>query len=347
MRDVPEQSFFLRQAYTSSPDLPYAVTVTQLQGLTSEELGKHDVVVLNDVPRLSEYLRNRLDELRKTGQGQLVILGENADTGWWNTYAKLPVKTTQKIFVAKDRGRPSVALTTYDHNHAIFKPFETSTKLALNSAQFFAYVGMEAKPGATVLAKFEDGAPVIIESPKEDHGMLVFNSTVDNKWNDLPLKPSFLPLFHEMVSYLSRYNESQGWYALGEGIPVVGGLESAAAAVIDPNGDRQSLGQLSSGQARFFTPVMPGFHELRVGPDTRVVAVNPPSSESNLEVMPPDDLIASIQRTQGESQQAGFFDEEDREEYARHQTGWWYFLLFALLAGIAEIYIANRAYNKA
>jgi len=341
------QSFFLRQAYTSSPDLPYAVTVTPLQSVTSEELGKHDVVVLNDVPRLSDNLRNRLDELRKTGQGQLVILGENADTGWWNSYAKLPVKTTQKIFVAKDRGRPSVAMTTYDHNHSIFKPFETSTKLALNSAQFFAYVGMEAKPGAAVLAKFEDGSPVIIESPKEDHGMLVFNSTVDNKWNDFPLKPSFLPLFHEMVSYLSRYNESQGWYALGEGIPVVGGLESAAAAVIDPNGARQTLGQLSSGQARFFSPVMPGFHEIRVGPDTRVVAVNPPASESNLEVMPPEDLIASIQRTQGESQQAGFFDEEDREEYARHQTGWWYFLLFALLAGIAEIYIANRAYNKA
>ena len=341
------QSFFLRQAYTSSPDLPYAVTVTQLQGVTPEELSKHDVVVLNDVPRLSDSLRNRLDELRKTGQGQLVILGENADTGWWNSYAKLPVKTTQKIFVAKDRGRPSVALTTYDHNHSIFKPFETSTKLALNSAQFFAYVGMEAKPGATVLAKFEDGSPVIIESSKEDHGMLVFNSTVDNKWNDLPLKPSFLPLFHEMVSYLSRYNESQGWYALGEGIPVVGGLESAAAAVIDPDGTRQSLGQFSSGQARFFTPTMPGFHEIRVGPDTRVVAVNPPAAESNLEVMPPEDLIASVQRTQGESQQAGFFDDEDREEYARHQTGWWYFLLFALLAGIAEIYIANRAYNKA
>src|SRR5262245_28969656 len=343
----PRQSFFLRQAYTSSPDLPYAVTITQLQNITPEELGKHDVVVLNDVPRLSDRVRDRLDELRKTGQGQLVILGENADTGWWNSYAKLPVKTTHKIFVAKDRGRSSVAMTTYDHNHAIFKPFETSTKLALNSAQFFAYVGMEARPGATVLAKFEDGSPVLIESAKEDHGMLIFNSTVDNKWNDFPLKPSFLPLFHEMVSYLSRYNESQGWYVLGEGIPVVGGLESAAAAIIDPNGDRQSLGQLSSGQARFFSPTMPGFHEIRVGPDTRVVAVNPPAAESNLEVMPPEDLIASVQRTQGESQQAGFFDEEDRQEYARHQTGWWYFLLFALLAGIAEIYIANRAYNKA
>ena len=46
--------------------------------------------------------------------------------------------------------------------------------------------------------------------------------TVDNRWNDLPLKPSFLPLFHEIVRYLTRYNESRGWYALGEAIPVVG-----------------------------------------------------------------------------------------------------------------------------
>ncbi len=341
------QSFFLRQAYTSSADLPYAVTVIPVQSVTPEEVARHEVVVINDVPRLPDKVRDRLDELRKTGQGQLIILGENADTGWWNGYAKLPVKTTQKIFVAKDRGRPSVSLTTYDHNHNIFKPFETSTKLALNTAQFFAYVGMEAKPGATVLAKFEDGSPVIIESSKEDHGMIVFNSTVDNKWNDLPLKPSFLPLFHEMIRYLSRYNDTRGWYALGEGIPVTGGLESAAAAVIDPNGERQSLGQLSSGQARFFSPVIPGFHEIRVGPDTRVVAVNPPSSESNLESMPPEDLLASVQRTQGESQQAGFVDDEDKEEYARRQTGWWYFLLFALLAGIAEIYVANRAYTKA
>jgi hypothetical protein len=177
--------------------------------------------------------------------------------------------------------------------------------------------------------------------------MLVFNSTIDNRWNDLPLKPSFLPLFHEMIRYLSRYNETRGWYALGEGIPVTGGLESAAAAVIDPSGARQTIGQLGTGQLRYFAPVLPGFHEIRVGPATSLVAVNPLSSEGDLQTMPPEDLLASVQRTQGESQQAGFFDQEDRDEYARQQMAWWYFLLFALLAGIAEIYIANRAYHKA
>jgi hypothetical protein len=340
-----KQSLYLRQAYTSSPDLPFEVTIIPVSNITPEEVAKHEVIVVNDVPRLPDKVRDKMDELRRSGQGQLVILGENSDAGWWGSYQKFPVKPSQRIFVAKDRGKPSVALTTYDRNHSIFKPFEKSTRVVLNSAQFFAYMNMEAKPGAVVLAKYEDGSPVIVESSKDDHGMLVFNSTVDSKWNDLPLKPSFLPLFHEMIRYLSRYNDTRGWYALGEGIPITGGLESAAAAVIDPKGDRQALGQLTAGQAKFFTPTMPGFHEIRVGPDTRMVAVNPPSTEGNLDSMPPEDLLASVQRTQAEAQQAGFFGSEEKEEYARRQMGWWYLLLIAFLAGIAEIYIANQSYK--
>src|SRR5262249_853861 len=157
--------------------------------------------------------------------------------------------------------------------------------------------------------------PVIIESPKDDHGLIVFNSTVDSRWNDLPLKPSFLPLFHEIVRYLTRYNESRGWYALGEGIPVTAGLQSVDAAVMDPKNERHALGNLEAGQARFFTPEMPGFHEIRVGPDTSLVAVNPPASEGNLDSMPPEDLLASVQRPQGDSGTGGVFGADEKDDY--------------------------------
>jgi hypothetical protein len=341
----PKQSLYLRQAFTSTAELPYEVSIVAASAITPEEVAKHEVVIINDVPRLPDSVRQKLDELRKTGQGQLVILGENAEISWWNAYAKLPVKPVQRIFVPKDRGRPSVSMTTYDQNHSIFKPFKTSTRVAINSAQFFAYMNVEAKPGATVLAKYEDGSPVIVESANDDHGLIVFNSTIDSRWNDLPLKPSFLPLFHEIVRYLSRYNEGRGWYALGEGIPIMAGLEGAAAAVIDPKNERKALGDLAAGQTRFFTPTMPGFHEIRVGPDTRMVAVNPPAAESNLDSMPPEDLVASVQQTKGESRADGIFGNEEKDDYARRQMHWWYLLLIALLAGITEIYIANRSYR--
>ena len=172
----------------------------------------------------------------------------------------------------------------------------------------------------------------------------MFASAVDNPtlgWTDLPIKPSGFLLFTEMARYLSRYNDVRGWYALGEGIPVVGGRENAAAAVIKPGGERQALGDIAPGEQKFFTPTIPGFHELRVGRDARVVAVNPPSNEGNLDPMPGEDLLASVQRTEGEAQQAGLFSQDEQTDYARRQMGWWYLLLIALIAGMAEIYIAN------
>src|SRR5215470_5236541 len=321
-----KQSLYLKQAYTSTAELPFEITTVAATAITPEEVAKHEVVIINDVPRLPDKVRDKMDELRKTGQGQLVIMGPNADISWWSGYAKLPVKPTQRIFVARDRGRPFMALTTYDRNHPIFKPFEKSTRVALNSAQFNVYLSSDTKPGAAVLAKLEDGSPLIVESAKEDHGLLVFNSTVDTSWNDLPLKPSFVPLFHEIVHYLSRYNEGKGWYQLGEGIPVTAGIDSASAAVIDPKRERQALGDIAAGQSKFFTPTVPGFHEVRVGPDTRLIAVNPPSSEGNLDSMPPEDLLASVQRTQAESQRDSFLASEEKDDYARRQMGWWYLL---------------------
>src|SRR5207247_10949546 len=80
-----KQSLYLRQAYTSSPDLPFEVSVLPSFGVTPEEVTNHEVVVINDVPRLPDKVRDRLDDLRKTGQGQLIILGENAEPGWWNS----------------------------------------------------------------------------------------------------------------------------------------------------------------------------------------------------------------------------------------------------------------------
>jgi len=340
----PKQSLYLRQAYMSTAELPFNVTTMTASAVSPEEMAKHEVVIINDVPRLTDAVRNKLDELRRTGQGQLVILGGNSEVGWWAGYAKLPVKPIQRIFVPKDRGRPSVSITTYDQNHGIFKPFRTSTRVALNSAQFWEYVNVEARPGAIVLAKADDGSPLIVESSPEDHGLIVFTSTVDSRWNDMPLKPSFLPLFHEVVHYLTRYNESRAWYALGDGVPITAGLQSGAAAVIDPDNERQPLGDLTAGQTKFFTPVKPGFHEIRVGPDTRMVAVNPPAAEGNLDSMPPEDLLASVTRT-GETGPGAGWGTDEQTEYARRQTGWWYLLLFALLACMAEIYIANRTYK--
>src|SRR5215467_11384252 len=66
-----KQSLYLKQAYTSTADLPFEITTVTASAITPEELSKqHEVVIINDVPRLPDKVRDKMDELRKTGQGQ-------------------------------------------------------------------------------------------------------------------------------------------------------------------------------------------------------------------------------------------------------------------------------------
>ena len=74
------------------------------------------------------------------------------------------------------------------------------------------------------------------------------------------------------------------------------------------------LGELAAGEQKFFTPEVPGFHEIRVGRDVRVVAVNPPSNEGNLDMIPPGELIDSVQSTAAEAAEGGTI-------YVRRSTG--------------------------
>ena len=132
--------------------------------IRAEDLPMYGIVLINDVAKLSDSVRDRLTELRKTGQqGQFVILGEYADLTWWGNYAALPVKPLQKITATRNLGKPSVVMTSFDRNHGIFKKFQNSAKFTLSTAQFYAYTQMELKPGATALVKFEDGSPAMAE----------------------------------------------------------------------------------------------------------------------------------------------------------------------------------------
>jgi hypothetical protein len=343
----PRQSFLLKTAFTAAPELPFNVKQGNASAVSPAELAEQDIVIFNDVPRLADAVRDRMVESRRAGQGQLVILGPNADLGWWGSVPGFPAKPIQKIDVAKDRSKPALYLTSYDRNHGIFKPFQAGARVGLNSAQFFRYTELELKPGATAIAKFENGNPALVESPAEDRGMLVFASSLDNIWNDLPTKPSFVLFTHESARYLSRYNAAKSWYSLGEGIPVVGTLDGGVASVVTPEGTQESLGELKSGEQRFYSPSETGYHELRFGRETRVLAVNTPSNEGNLEMMLPEDLLASVQNTEAEERSGGTLSTEDKMQYARQQLGWWYLLLIALIAGLVELYIANNRSQSA
>jgi len=338
----PRQSFHLKTAFSATSDLPFSVQVASASAVTVDQLGSQDIVIFNDVPRLADAVRDRMVQARKAGQGQLVILGPNSELNWWGSVEGFPAKPVRKVDVSTaERGKSVIYLTSYDKNHGIFKPLQSTSRLGLNTAQFRNYVELQPNEGSAAIARFDNGQPALVEGSLQNRGLLVFASTLDNTWNDLPLKPSFVLFLHQSARYLTGYNSVKSWYTLGEGIPIIGALEGGVARVVDPGGTQESLGELKSGEQRYYSPSMPGFYELRVGRDARLLAVNPPASEGNLEAMVPEDLLASVQSTEAEARQAGTLTSDDKLEYARQQMGWWYLLMIALIAGVVELYIAN------
>ena len=342
----PAQSSYLQTLFSSDRDFPFTVERVRYDAVTPARVAEARVVIVNDVPRLSDAVRNALDEARSGGQGQLVIVASNAEASWWNTFEAMPANIGDKIFVRRDRNQPFYSLTRWDRGHEIFSALESgSGRFSINTVQFSAFAQLEPDPGAIVIASLEDGTPVMVQTPSGEGRLIVFGSAVDGSaWNDMQLKPSFL-LMLETARFLAGYLDSDAFYELGEAVPVPGTGEETSA-VITPDDQRLTLGEGGVAGRRFFTPQMAGFHELRLGPDILPVAVNAPPGESVLDAIPPEDLLASVERREGEFGTRALLGETGDDNYAERQNLWWYLFLFALLVGIGEIYLGNRVTER-
>jgi hypothetical protein len=231
----------------------------------------------------------------------------------------------------------------------MFARIEQGVRLPLNTVQFSAFTDLEPVEGALVVAGIEDGSPMIVQSPASAEGrlMLIASSVDGSAWNDWWYKSTpYVGVMQGAALYLSGYEESPPYYELGESVPVPEAGEGGVA-VVTPDDERLTLSAAGGQAPRFFTPETAGVHELRVGPEIHPVAVNGPSSESVLDRIPPDDLLASVRRQVGEVRSGALLAQAGEANYAERQNWWWYLFLIALLVGIGEIYLGNRVTESA
>src|SRR5207344_252344 len=76
----------------------------------------------------------------------------------------------------------------------------------LSSARFFQFMLLEPVPdasGRTVVLRYENGAPALVEAEIGRGRVLLLTTTVDREWTDLPIRPGFLPLVREATRFLA------------------------------------------------------------------------------------------------------------------------------------------------
>jgi hypothetical protein len=94
----------------------------------------------------------------------------------------------------------------WEADHPIFAPFpKTAPELA--DARFFKVVLLGPTTSTAdrkVLARFTNGGAALVEASIGAGRTLLFTSTLDRDWNDLPIHPGFLPLVQQAVRHLAR-----------------------------------------------------------------------------------------------------------------------------------------------
>jgi hypothetical protein len=300
--------------------------------VSAADVSGRAVVVLNDTPALAEGAVRAVRAHLESGGGLLIVLGDRASlAGWPGTLGPAVDRTA-------DRG---ATLGFLDYDHPALVLFKGPKSGDFSAPRFLRYRRLAPSDGARVLARFDDGAPALVEERVGRGRVLVFASGLDGRWNDLPLRPVFLPLLHQLVKYAAgRADERTSWQ-VGDVVEVTRSRADAVITVVSPSGDRQRL----DAAQRYLELEEAGFYEIRTAEGgretTTTLAVNVDTTESDLTALDPDEITRAVTRASATSPAAVRAPETPEEREAR-QALWWYALAAVFLALVAETLLSNR-----
>lgn len=332
------ESLFLQNALTTGENLAFAVSVKTPVTVNPGELSAYKVIILNDADNLSGGLATALKSFVEKGGGLVVTAGRHVSESNYNEIfgTLLPAKIGEAVQLKSEY----VTLSDIKTDHPVFGVFRQSGRLA--AARVFGYRRSTPGQAATVLARFEDGSPALVESATGSGRVLLFLTTLDSSWNDLPLTPIYLPLVRQMTRYLGERDKSS-WHLIGETFSVPPGSDGAVPAVDSPGNTRLTERNLTNGGELIIKAAEPGFYRLRYSGNTDFSAVDLDPRESDLAKLDKDEFLAAITGEGGKqgsgSQDAPKLTDEEREA---RQRIWWPLLIAALAFFVAEAIISRR-----
>ena len=335
------------------------VTRSLDEGLGS--LAEFDAVVLLNA-KAQELSRRGIErglhEYVKSGGGLLIGLGDNVDVEAYNRV--LAELLPQPLAVIKTAGAlpshgsgesesstqgPGEHLGQLDRRHPLLQPFLSGrSSESLLSASFARYLLLQPTPHSqgetTVILSFESGAPALTERTVGRGRVLLFTSTLDRDWNDLPIQPAFLPLVQQIVRHLSRspLQKPESDTLIGQTRDIKLQPGDTRVEVTLPSGKTRLFERLQGRKLLSFTESRePGFYRVATSGDTGVLKARPSEHfvvnidpiESDLQLAPASRL-AALQRPLIQNETSPSGKNPRRRVELWHALGW---VLILLLLG--------------
>jgi hypothetical protein len=339
--DRSDSALYLSQALGISTTPVFRTDAVPVTRVTPANFEKRAVVILNDVPFPSAGASGTLKKFVENGGGLLVAAGDR--TTWPQGEAELLPGT---LGPSVDRTSRGATLGFRDYGHAVFEIFKAPRSGDFSAARIYRYRTLTTGPNDRVLARFDDGAVAAAERKVGAGRVIALTSTLDDSYSDLPLKPVYLPLVHQLVKYLGQFESPRSWLTVGQVVDV-STLTKARAnwLVVTPSGKRvTSSGPLELDEQGVYEIRPAGGGNEAAAPQALAVNIDP--AESDLTPIDPAELVAAVtgKATQAVTATSGPTEttEADVKDAEKRQALWWYLLLTGLLLLAVETVVSNR-----
>lgn len=280
---------FLDEALPDASDLPWRADIIRPSELADRLNGiasRPELIIVADVVDAPEGFWSDIAQFVREGSPALVIAPEalSADAANAELLSSTGLRMGDPI-PKRERRRPD-SIAWVDFEHPVFTAFAGARFNDFSSLYFWNYRGLSAEgEGATILARLEDDSPVIAEARLGEGRLIVWAFPLALNATNLPKHSRFVPVFYETLAYLTRLDETQDYWRVGDTLEarMVAMNDGGAAEVWMPDADASAELQWPVERAPMLDS--PGVLRSRVpGNDewTRWAAVNVDAAEGDL-----------------------------------------------------------------
>lgn len=160
----------------------------------------YDVVILNRAPVLPRLLPRRLSEFLETNGKLILIPGAEPASAHVFMQIEQILGLPEISIRAEDSGTPQ-ALDPAGTKSSFLK-MAFSREMDITKAPKVTSI-YPLRPGGRdeLVLKLTNGRPVLVRSPVLGGHVFQFTMPFDLDWTDLPLKGSYLPMWHQLISW--------------------------------------------------------------------------------------------------------------------------------------------------
>ena len=328
----PISQVYFRAALDASPDAAFVMESNRPEQAANQQLAHYAMVVLSDLGSVPPDLEDALKKYVSGGGSVFIALGPTSAA-----LPRVPVldESIQASSYAGREGERFFTVSEIDTGHPVMRSVERFEGVKL-------YQAIKVTPAKSkVLARLNDGTPLVLERQIGEGKVLVFASTFDKLSNDLPLHAAWVPFVQQSANYLGGGGAEQPVnLAVDSYVELRTGDKGAAAEVLGPDGKRL-LSLEEAASAKNFAVRNEGFFELKTASGRQsLIAAHADRRESDLAVIPKE--VLDLWKATGESNQTAPGSSTSADQSDKKPWGLWPILLLLLLCvALAESVVAN------